>query len=91
MTPAIDALATAAQSKRVAMAEPAEAEKATGYVVGGISPLGQRRRLPVVVDDSVCDHETILVNGGRRGLQLELRPNHLVRAATAMLAQIARR
>ena len=56
------------------MADPAEAERATGYVVGGISPLGSRRPLPVVVDAAALDHETVFVSAGRRGLQVELAP-----------------
>jgi Cys-tRNA(Pro)/Cys-tRNA(Cys) deacylase len=69
--------------KRAAMATQAEAERATGYVVGGISPLGQRRPLPAVVDESALEHETILVSAGRRGLQIELDPNDLVRLTDA--------
>ena len=83
-------LATAAGGHRAAMAEPAEAERATGYVVGGISPLGARRPLPVVVDASALDHETVFVSAGRRGLQLELAPRDLVRLCSAISAQIAR-
>jgi Cys-tRNA(Pro)/Cys-tRNA(Cys) deacylase len=64
--------------KRAKLAERAEAERATGYVIGGISPLGQRRRLPTVVDASALEWETILVSAGRRGLQIELRPQDLV-------------
>ncbi len=63
------------------MADPAEAERATGYVVGGISPLGSRRALPVVVDAAALEHETVLVSAGRRGLQVELAPRDLVRLA----------
>lgn len=84
------ALARAVGGKRAVMAEAADAEKATGYVVGGISPLGHRRRLPVVVDASAAAQETIYVNAGRRGLQLELTAADLLRAARATMAEVAR-
>jgi Cys-tRNA(Pro)/Cys-tRNA(Cys) deacylase len=74
--------------KRAKLAERAEAERATGYVIGGISPLGQRRRLPTVVDSSALDWETILVSAGRRGLQLELSPQDLVALTDATVAQV---
>jgi Cys-tRNA(Pro)/Cys-tRNA(Cys) deacylase len=64
------------------------AERATGYVIGGISPLGQRRRLPTVVDSSALDWETILVSAGRRGLQLELRPQDLVALTGASVSPL---
>ena len=64
--------------KRAQMADRAQAERATGYVAGGISPLGQRRRLPTIVDESALGWETILVSAGRRGLQVELRPEDLI-------------
>jgi Cys-tRNA(Pro)/Cys-tRNA(Cys) deacylase len=64
--------------KRAQMADRQKAERATGYVAGGISPLGQRRRLPTVVDPSALEWETILVSAGRRGLQIELRPEDLI-------------
>ena len=60
------------------LADRAEAERATGYVIGGISPLGQRKRLPTTVDESVLAWETVLVSAGRRGLQIELAPADLV-------------
>ncbi len=69
--------------KRAAIADKAAAERATGYVVGGISPLGQRRRLPTTVDSSALSWETILVSAGRRGLQLELAAADLVRLTGA--------
>jgi Cys-tRNA(Pro)/Cys-tRNA(Cys) deacylase len=72
--------------KRAKLAERQQAERATGYVAGGISPLGQRRKLPTVVDPSALDWETILVSAGRRGLQLELRPQDLI-ALTAATVQ----
>ena len=64
----LKALAAAMGGKKAAMAEPADAERATGYVVGGISPVGQRSRLPVVVDDSVLALDAVYVSAGRRGL-----------------------
>jgi Cys-tRNA(Pro)/Cys-tRNA(Cys) deacylase len=80
-----------ALGKRARMAEAGAAERATGYVAGGISPLGQRRALPTVVDISALDHETIHVSAGRRGLELELAPASLVELTGARVAPIARR
>jgi Cys-tRNA(Pro)/Cys-tRNA(Cys) deacylase len=85
----LKAIAAALGGKRAALAEPAAAERATGYVTGGISPLGHRSRLPVVVDSSAADWETVYVSAGRRGLQMALAPADLVRAAGATLAPIA--
>jgi Cys-tRNA(Pro)/Cys-tRNA(Cys) deacylase len=85
----LKALAVAVGGKRGGMADPAAAARATGYVVGGISPLGQRSRLPVVVDASAAGFETVFVSAGRRGLQVELSPGDLVRAADATLAPIS--
>ncbi|TDD83042.1 Cys-tRNA(Pro) deacylase [Actinomadura rubrisoli] len=86
----LKALAAAAGGKKARMADPGDAERATGYVVGGISPLGQRRRLPTVVDASVSGLATVYVSAGRRGLQIELLPADLVRLTGAGLAAIAR-
>jgi len=83
------ALAAAVGGKRAAMAPAAAAERATGYVVGGISPLGHRRRLVVVVDSSALGYATVYCSAGRRGLELELAPADLVRAAGAVVAAIA--
>jgi Cys-tRNA(Pro)/Cys-tRNA(Cys) deacylase len=69
--------------KRAQMADRRQAERATGYVTGGISPLGQRRKLPTVVDASALEWETILVSAGRRGLQIELRPQDLIALTSA--------
>jgi Cys-tRNA(Pro)/Cys-tRNA(Cys) deacylase len=85
----LKAIAAALGGKRAAMAEPAAAERATGYVTGGISPLGHRSRLPVVVDASAQDWDTVYVSAGRRGLQVSLAPADLVRAANATVAPIA--
>jgi Cys-tRNA(Pro)/Cys-tRNA(Cys) deacylase len=84
------ALAAAAGGRRATMAAPAEAERATGYVTGGISPLGLRRPLPAVLDVSAGDWPTIHVSAGRRGLQLEIDPADLVRLTGAVVAPIAR-
>jgi Cys-tRNA(Pro)/Cys-tRNA(Cys) deacylase len=85
----LKALAAALDGKRAAMAEPAAAERATGYVTGGISPFGHRTRLPIVVDTSIEDWPTVFVSGGRRGLQLEVGPADLIRLTDAVLAPIA--
>jgi Cys-tRNA(Pro)/Cys-tRNA(Cys) deacylase len=85
----LKAIAAALGGKKAAMAEPAAAERATGYVRGGISPLGHRSRLPVVVDSSAAEWETVYVSAGRRGLQVSLAPADLVRAASATVAAIA--
>lgn len=86
----LKALAAAAGGKRAAMADPAAAERATGYVVGGISPLGQRRRLATVVDESALAFPTVLVSAGRRGVDVELGPVDLVRLTGARTAPVAR-
>lgn len=86
----LKALAQAVGGKRAVMAEPAVAERATGYVVGGISPLGQRAAHPTVVDETAELFDTVLVSGGRRGLDLELAPADLVRLTGAVVAPIAR-
>jgi len=79
-----------AAGKRVTLAGRAAAERATGYVVGGISPLGQRRRLPTTVDPAALEWETIFVSAGRRGLQIELAPADLVRLTEATVKEVAR-
>ncbi|SDE22896.1 Cys-tRNA(Pro)/Cys-tRNA(Cys) deacylase [Blastococcus fimeti] len=86
----LKALAAAAGGRKAAMADPAAAERATGYVRGGISPLGQRKALPTVVDESALDFATVLVSAGRRGLQVELPPVELVRLTRARTAPIGR-
>jgi Cys-tRNA(Pro)/Cys-tRNA(Cys) deacylase len=86
----LKALAAAGGGRRAEMADPAAAERSTGYVVGGISPFGQKRRLATVVDEGAFGHDTILVSGGRRGLQVELAPADVVRLTGAIVATIAR-
>lgn len=85
----LKALAQAVGAKRAAMADPRAAERATGYVVGGISPLGQRTALRTVVDESVWLFDTVLVSGGRRGLDVELAPDALVALTGAVVAAVA--
>ncbi len=85
----LKALAAAAGGKKAVLADVAVAERATGYVAGGISPVGQRRRLTVVIDSSALDFPTVFCSGGRRGLELELAPADLVRVAHAVVAAIA--
>jgi len=72
------------------MADPAAAERTTGYVLGGISPLGQRKKLPTVIDESALEYETVFCSAGRRGLEIELAPADLVRLTSARTAVIAR-
>jgi Cys-tRNA(Pro)/Cys-tRNA(Cys) deacylase len=85
----LKAFAAALGSKRAELADPAAAARATGYVVGGISPLGQKARLRVVVDASVEGFETVYVSAGRRGLQVQLAPADLVQATSALVAPIS--
>ncbi|MEV7728481.1 Cys-tRNA(Pro) deacylase [Streptomyces sp. NPDC087917] len=86
----LKALATALGAKRATMADPALAERTTGYVLGGISPLGQRKRLRTVLDASAAAHPTLCVSAGRRGLEVELTPTALAALTAATLAPIAR-
>jgi Cys-tRNA(Pro)/Cys-tRNA(Cys) deacylase len=87
----VKALASACGSKRMGMAEPSDAERATGYVVGGISPLGQKRRLPLWLDRSALAFSTIYVSAGRRGLEIELAPRDLLELTGGQTADIARK
>ncbi|MFG2886137.1 Cys-tRNA(Pro) deacylase [Streptomyces sp. NPDC048297] len=86
----LKALASAVGGKRAAMADPALAERTTGYVRGGISPLGQRKKLPTVLDASADAHPTICVSAGRRGLEVELSPADLATLTDAVLAPVGR-
>jgi len=86
----LKALATAVGGKKAAMADAGQAEKASGYVTGGIAPIGLRRQLPVVVDETALRHATVFCSAGQRGLEIELAPADLVTAAGARTAPIAR-
>ncbi|HJF14306.1 MAG TPA: Cys-tRNA(Pro) deacylase [Enteractinococcus helveticum] len=83
-------LAAALGTKRVEMANPNVAQQKTGYVLGGISPLGQKTQLPIVVDASVEPHDTIWISGGRRGLSIEIRADDFLRITSATVADISR-
>ena len=85
----LKAIAAALGAKKAAMADPAAAQRRTGYVLGGISPLGQRQPSPTVLDSSALALDTVLVSGGRRGLDIELAPADLVRLTNAIAAPIS--
>jgi Cys-tRNA(Pro)/Cys-tRNA(Cys) deacylase len=86
----LKALAAAAAGRRAQLADAAAAQRLTGYVVGGISPVGQRRRLPTFVDASATTLPVMYVSGGRRGLDVGLAPADLVAATGAVFADLAR-
>jgi Cys-tRNA(Pro)/Cys-tRNA(Cys) deacylase len=86
----LKALAASVGGKRAAMAEPAVAERSTGYIVGGISPIGQKRALPTVIDDSATTFQTVYVSGGRRGFDLGIAPSDLTEITNGIFARIAR-
>lgn len=86
----LKAMASALGAKRVTMADPAAAQRSSGYVVGGISPIGQKRALPTVVDESAELFDVVYVSGGRRGLDVGLSPTDLVRVTHAVVADIGR-
>jgi Cys-tRNA(Pro)/Cys-tRNA(Cys) deacylase len=90
VVPAIDQLDLKAAGKRAAMAGTARAEKVTGYVAGGISPLGQRKRLATLLDDTALHHDTIFVSAGRRGLEIELAPRDLIELTHAEVRGLRR-
>lgn len=86
----LKALARALGRRKAVMAEVADAERSTGYVAGGISPIGQKRPLPTVLDGSALDHATIYVSAGRRGLDLEMAPADLIAITKAITDQVGR-
>jgi Cys-tRNA(Pro)/Cys-tRNA(Cys) deacylase len=86
----LKAMARACRAKKAALAEPAQAERSTGYLIGGISPLGQKRLLPTIVDVSANAFPSVFVSAGRRGLEIELAPEDLLRLSGGRSQPIAR-
>jgi len=86
----LKALAAAVGGKRAAMCDPVRAQRSSGYVTGGIAPIALRKRMPVVVDETALGHATVFCSAGQRGLEIELAPADLIRAAAARTAPIAR-
>lgn len=86
----LKAFARSAGGKRAHLAEPRDAERLTGYVVGGISPIGQRRTLPTFVDESALGQESLMVNAGKRGTMLELSPDDLLAVTDGTVVPLAR-
>jgi Cys-tRNA(Pro)/Cys-tRNA(Cys) deacylase len=81
-------IAKVAGAKKAKMAEPSEVERSTGYVLGGVSPLGQKKRLKTIIDSSAKHHSTIYISAGRRGLEIELSPDDLIKLVNGDLAEI---
>lgn len=86
----LKAIAATAGAKKAGMADPKQAERVTGYVVGGISPLGQKKQLLTIIDESVMQFDTVFVSAGRRGLEMELAPADLTALCKATIAKIKR-
>lgn len=86
----LKAMATALQVKKVVMAEAQAAERSSGYIVGGISPLGQKRQLPTIIDETATEFETVFFSAGKRGLEIEMSATDLAMLTSAKFADIGR-
>ena len=89
-TLSLKAAASALGASKAVMADPAKAQRSTGYVLGGISPLGQKKPLPTVFDSSALQHERIYCSAGKRGMEIEVAPDELVRLTSAVVAAVRR-